>query len=277
MINRRLIIVDAHVHIYDFFKEDHFLDQAYENFKKEAEKIVPGALFTPFIFLAETETEDWFQLHFHQIQSHRLPYINIGHWTFQGTDEDCSVSACLDLGEPRYFFIIAGRQIKSEDNLEVLALGTKDSIRGGIPVNDLINLIRAKGALPVIPWGAGKWLGARGQTIKRLLADQEGPLFFLGDTRNRPVLWPRSSIFKKGTRKGFKTLPGSDPLPLSFHEKFPGSYGFWLWGEIQWDKPFMAIKKILLNPEIGVDPFGKRVSPLRFIQDQFFLRTKTRK
>jgi hypothetical protein len=276
-MNNPLILVDAHVHLYGCSDVEQWLDSASEIFHKEAAKIVPGALFTAFLFLAETKKEDWFQLHNHQAQRDPSPDRRVGDWTFQRTEEDCSVFARLNEKEPQGLYIIAARQIKAESNLEVLALGTEEPFKEGRPVKELIQLIWDKGALPVIPWGAGKWLGARGQMIKQLILDPGGPLFFLGDSRNRPVFWPKSSIFKKATLKGLKSLPGSDPLPLRSHEKFPGSYGFWLRGNIQPDHPFTSIKKILLNPEIPVVPYGKRERPFRFIRDQFFLRAKAEK
>jgi hypothetical protein len=113
--------------------------------------------------------------------------------------------------------------------------------------------------------------------IKQLLLNQDGPPFFLGDTRNRPVFWPKSSIFKQAAHQRVKTLPGSDPLPLSSQEKFPGSYGFWLRGDFKTDYPFAGIKKLLFDPETLVTPYGKGERSFRFFRDQVRLRIRAGK
>jgi len=270
-----LILADAHVHIYNGFNLETLLSGALENFKKVVSRQGLRSPWSPFLFLAETKDENWFSILSNSAAGNK-PFSpkGIGKWSFQNTREDRSLYGHLN--EEEGFFLIAGRQIKAEGNLEVLALGNIEPFEEGRPVKELIQTIGKRGAIPVIPWGAGKWLGARGETIKNLLQSQQVPLFFLGDTRNRPAFWPKSSIFRQAERKGLKILPGSDPLPLLSHNKVPGSYGFYLRGKINSDYPFMSIKKLLIAPETSIIPYGKQERPFRFLGDQFCLRAKAR-
>ena len=59
-MNNRLIIADAHVHLYDCFDMERLLDLAFSNFQKEADKPIKGTPFSAFLCLAETKTENWF-------------------------------------------------------------------------------------------------------------------------------------------------------------------------------------------------------------------------
>jgi hypothetical protein len=268
-----LILADGHVHLYDTFTIETVLNSACENFQEASVLKGDKSPRAVFLFLTETKGENWFSLLSRKAAENKeLPASGFGDWGFLQTQEECSLQGRFK--EEKGLYLIAGRQIKAEKNLEVLALGTIESFEEGRPVKELIHSISQKGALPVIPWGAGKWFGARGRIIKQLLQDQDIPLFFLGDTRNRPVFWPKSSIFNQAAEKGLKTLPGSDPFPLASHGKVPGSYGFWLQGAIQPDHPFACIKKLLLDPEIPVFPYGNRERTIRFFRDQVRLRKK---
>jgi hypothetical protein len=267
----RLLLADGHVHIYPRFNLESLLNEALQNFKEVSAQQSVKSPWTAFLFLTETKEDNWFSLLKQQTTENKgFPSPGFGKWIFRQTQEECSLYGRSN--EEEGLVLIAGRQIKAESNLEVLALGTIESFEEGRPVRELIHTISQKGAIPVIPWGAGKWLGARGQMIKQLLLNQDGPLFFLGDTRNRPVFWLKSSIFKRAAHQGLKTLPGSDPLPLSSQEKFPGSYGFRLKGDIKADYPFASIKKLLFDPETLVIPYGKGERSFRFFRDQVRLR-----
>jgi hypothetical protein len=271
-----LILADAHVHIYNDFNLESLLNGALENFKKMAAQQGIRSPLIAFLFLTETKDENCFsRLTRQATENKKSPSQVFGKWGFQKTREDCSLYGRLNKGEGLY--IISGRQIKSENNLEILALGTVEPFKEGRPIQELIHAVGKRGAMPVIPWGAGKWLGTRGRMIKNLLRTREVPPFFLGDTRNRPVFWPKSSIFRQAALKGLKTLPGSDPLPLRSHQKAPGSYGFQLKGEINSDYPFKSISTFLLDPKVSVVPYGRQEGPFHFFWDQFCLRAKAGK
>jgi hypothetical protein len=269
---KSLIVADAHVHLYPDFDLAEFFHTAYQHFKKVVERLSPEGPWTAFLFLAETKGENAFS-RFSRMAEENTPEasIRIGEWHFHKTGERDSLYGRLNPFEGLY--LIAGRQVKAADNLEVLALGTQESFGEGLSLKESVRLIHEAGAMPVIPWGVGKWLGSRGRTIKNLMQHQESPRFFLGDSKHRPLFHPKPAIFKQAARKGIKILPGSDPLPFPRQNKVPGSYGFWLRGDFDPDYPLRSIKTLLLDPRIYPLPYGSREWAGPFLWNQFRLRT----
>ena len=76
-------------------------------------------------------------------------------------DEAESLTASSKSGQD--LSIVAGRQIVTAENLEILALGFDAGLDDGLPIDEVILAVQAAGALCVLPWGFGKWTGKRGQ------------------------------------------------------------------------------------------------------------------
>ena len=231
-----MILVDAHVHIYDCFDLETFLDSALENFKGEAARCGQENSFTALLLLTETAKDNWF----HRLAGYAGDKTgtgtrSIGNWTFHRTKENCSLYA---QSKNSYgLFLIAGHQIVTAENLEVLALATAKTLRDGSPIVELIEAVKESGGIPVIPWGFGKWLGRRGMTLRKILNGSEASGLFLGDNGNRPSFGPRPSHFKQAETKRIRVLPGSDPLPFGSESRRAGSFGFSLQGSITREHP----------------------------------------
>ncbi len=171
--------------------------------------------------------------------------------------------------------VVCGRQLVSAEGLEVLALaldptdplneeparerGARDLARAGLE----------RGAIVVLPWGVGKWIGARGRLVERLVADADlrrHPRFFLGDIAHRIGSWPHP-----GGEEAVRVLPGSDVLPLPGDEARVARYGFSI--DVRWDpdRPAAALLEAL---EEGRDvvPVGRREPPWRVVRDQLRYR-----
>jgi hypothetical protein len=259
-MSNSLIIADAHVHFHECFNSGRLLDMALKNFRLEA-----GRPFTGLLFLTDIKANGWFLTCRKELEIQNRE-IKLGTWTIQRTGEDFSLAARLNGRES--LMIIAGRQIKTAEGLEVLALGTLDSLEEGKPVEILLRKISQSGALPVIPWGVGKWFGRRGDLVRRLIDQDEIRPLFLGDNGNRPVFWPRPKIFDRAEEKEIYILPGSDPLPFPSEIEKIGRIGFKIDGSINPDHPGRDIKKILHNPDIKLQSYGSRETPFRFFWNQ---------
>jgi hypothetical protein len=265
-IKNHLIIADAHVHFYDCFDMEQVLDSAFTNFQKEVDNPVKGTWCSAFLFLTETKGENWFGQFFRQAEEGSAPVRGMGKWSLHQTREACSLYARLNDQEGLY--IIAGRQIQTKENLEVLALGTIQDWEERAPLDELIGEISRLGALPVIPWGVGKWIGRRGEFIKGLLGKGDLPPFFMGDNRNRPSFWPRPNLFIQAEQKGLSVLPGTDPLPFPSEMWKIGKFGFRLSGSVDPDYPFRDIKKLLFDPMARPQHYGPLENPWRFFWNQ---------
>jgi hypothetical protein len=273
-MNNHLIIADAHVHLYQCFSFEHLFDSTIKNFQRALDHPKSGAPFDAFLFLAEGKEEDGFY-RLSQLINEPAGNVKVGRWTLIPTKEE--VSLYVRLNEDKGLYIIAGLQIKTKENLEVLALGTIQNFKEGYPIEELIPDISRSGAIPVIPWGVGKWIGRRGGIVKDLMKNGNSSSFFLGDNRNRPLFWLRPRLFIQAEQKGLPVLPGSDPLPHPSEIRHVGRYGFKLQGSIDPDYPFREIKKLLLDPTIKLQAYGSLENPGRFFWNQMRFRLMKRK
>lgn len=120
--------------------------------------------------------------------------------------------------------LIAGRQIQTQEGIELLALASAEHFEDGQPVRTVLAALQDRQIPAVLPWGVGKWLGKRGALVRELIS-ADAPGLMLGDNAGRPWVWPRPAIFAKARRDDVPILPGSDPLPLPGAEAGIGSFG----------------------------------------------------
>jgi hypothetical protein len=262
-----MILVDAHVHIYDCFDLQTFLDSAVANFSAQAVQLANGDDFTGVLLLAETSGQNWFERLAEYIEDG--PDVDSNRfdgWTFCRTAEECSLWAQNKMGHGMY--LIAGHQIVTSERLEVLALATNSRFGDGAPLRRIIRDIRKKGGLAVIPWGLGKWMGRRKEIIENALEDINGTEVFLGDNGGRPLFLPRPRLFGLAQANGIKVLPGSDPLPFQNESRRVGSFGFSLKGSVRQNIPAEDLKQKLREPATHIQPYGNAQHLLPFLRNQ---------
>lgn len=268
-----MILADAHVHIYDCFDLGRYLDAAYSNFRSEAIRLGHADNFTPILLLAETAKDYWFDRLRGFAEGSNLHRNDvIQKWKFHHTGE--SVSILASSGSSKGLIIIAGSQVETEEGLEVLALCTAERFRSGIPLINLTKEVKKHDAIPVIPWGFGKWLGRRGKILNNFLKTQKDSMIFLGDNSGRPsfLLFPHH--FKVAKRNGINILPGSDPLPFATEYGRVGSFGFLLEEKISETYPAENLKQILMKSKLKLKSYGNFENPFRFFRNQLRMQIK---
>lgn len=268
-----MLLVDAHVHIYDCFDLEKFFASAYANFKSAAKLLDHSNDFTGILLLAETSNENWFQKLSNYADGKALPDGNTTeNWFFRHTDEINSLIA--ESEDSKSLILIAGRQIITTEGLEILALLTTGSFKDGAPIRNLIEVINEKGGLPVIPWGFGKWIGKRGKILNQLIESTKIRGFFLGDSGNRPSFLSYPAQFKLAQNKNILDLPGSDPLPLASEFNKPGSWGFSISEDLDKSKPTVQLKQYIFKKPLEVNTFGKAEGLWGFLKNQLLLGFK---
>ncbi len=257
-----MISADSHVHIHDCYDLEAFLDSASKNLRAGVIRNSSGNALWKILLLTEAGDANVF------LRLFQLAHGNgkIGKWTFSLTEENHSLHARRDNGDG--IFLIAGRQIVASENLEVLALATEKHFMDGMPVWNLVETVKKSGAIPVIPWGFGKWMGRRGAVLEDLMQSRGSASFFLGDNGGRPHFMPDPYHFKLGKRIGFRNLPGSDPLPFVSENCRAGSYGFMLPGKLSKTHPARELKRMLMDSTAGFQSYGRLENPFRFIRNQ---------
>ena len=249
-MEQNLILIDSHVHIYDCFNIRRFFESALNNFNFQCIK----AGFTNFIgilFLTETKNDNYFTKIKGNLFNKEL--IELFLKPINNNEEHSLVYNYND----NYLVLISGKQIITSEKIEVLALGTTKNLDYGESLIDSIIKIKSIGALPVLPWGVGKWFGKRGKIIANFIENCRDVKYFLGDNSGRSsfLLFPKQ--FRIANKKGIRILRGSDPLPINSQEKKVGSFGFYIKSNLDLNYPCKDVNKILLNLRDKPNNFGK--------------------
>lgn len=260
-----MILLDAHTHVYRCFDRSIFYDAAARNFNriKKNSRLAPE---TPAVLvLTETANDDEFE---------RLRAERTGRGPGQWTVEVCAEPQFLQLLHPEGFrlWILAGRQIQTLERLEVLAIGSISRNLEKQPLQAVIQGVRDEGALPVLPWGVGKWFGARGHHIRACTAGGPNPFLALGDNGGRPWIWPRSPVIKTWEKRQGWILSGSDPLPLPAEQTRAGSFGQILDHDLDLDYPWSVFSAWLQSCPPHLRFFGRPSGLLHFLRSQIALR-----
>lgn len=258
---REIIIADGHVHFHECFDIKNFFKAAWDNFFAESNKLGFEESFTGVLFLTESFNANWFL---------RFVELSVDGLKFERTREKNSLKAKFD--DEKELILIAGRQIVSKENLEVLALGIDKIFGEGEPVSEIIRETVSRGGIPVIPWGVGKWMGKRGLIVTKLIKERNPSNYFLGDNSGRPIFWKNPSHFNEAKQRDILVLPGSDPLPFPSEYKKVGSFGFVIRDEVDLEFPAESIKLLLSNSENPIQLYGTLENPIRFFKNQFLMQ-----
>jgi hypothetical protein len=238
---RTSVFVDAHVHIHDCFDVDRFLDAAAANFRGHAAGMdASGRRFV--LCLTETRIADKFRML-----------------------AERAVSEPPELG-----------RIVTAEKLEVLALGSLDVWEDGMPARAVIESVIEAGAIPVLPWGFGKWLGRRRRAIESLIEKFDDGSVYLGDNGGRSAILPTPPEFALAGERGIRILPGSDPLPFDSEYNRAGSYGFQVDDLPLRDGIWAELCAMLQRGDGKLRPFGALESPFRFARNQLAMQYVTR-
>jgi hypothetical protein len=260
--------VDAHVHFHPCFDQNEFFDWAYRNFEKAASRLRSTDSFAGALMLTESQDAHFFLEWQAQAASSgsRRQEGDYHRWIFQQTSEACSL---LTRQADRELFIVAGRQVVTRENLELLLLGTDGRFQDGLSIEKMMGLARTEGLIHAVPWGTGKWLFKRGRILTSLINRvDDRKIFFLSDQGGRPVFWPTPYQLKAAQRLGIRVLSGSDPLPFPSEVQRPGSFGFLIDETIDPLRPAESIKRLIQEPRVDLVSFGRLQTSSRFILNQ---------
>jgi hypothetical protein len=266
-----MVLVDAHVHMYNCFSVASVFDAAAVNFARAARAFGSGARFDGVLCLVESANERFVD----GVRTQRLGRVWRGQHGYWELDQGCEPEALVVRRGHLRLFVIVGRQLVTRERLEVLALGTTVPLHDGNSIEATLTAVNAVGAAAVLPWGVGKWLGARGAIVDHILADPRWSHVFLGDNGNRLRYGPEPERFAWARRAGRCVLPGSDPLPLPGEERRVGSYGFAVDVEFDPLRPAAGLLA-LLQSGATFKAFGEREGLGGFFGKQLALRLAPR-
>ncbi len=256
------LLIDGHVHVYDSFDLEIFFGAALGSLDSYAGKLYPGEdNLQKILLFTEGKENDFFS----RFKANDIDLKN-ANYKFKTTGEECSI-VLKENGTP-LCYILRGRQIVTEESLEVLAVASSQKIPDGLPIEEVIKKIIEQKEIAVLAWGVGKWFFTRGKIIIKKIEEFRSPYLFIGDNSARPTFWPQPKLFKTAKRAGIPIINGSDPLPFAEEAGKVGSYGFVLEGEFDPAEPAKSFREALLSNRESIRFFGKRDGAFSFFKRQ---------
>jgi hypothetical protein len=267
--SKMALLVDAHVHIYDCFDLDALFDAADRNFTRAAQRLgLDGAPREGMLLLTETVND-------HAFDAMAAGKLKPKRWRVATTAEPAVLKVTLE-GRPP-LWMVAGRQIATREDLEVLALGTTARFPDGEPISTSLAASDQSAAMTALPWGFGKWWGQRGGIIERLMtAPRKRPLYG-GDNGGRLAWSTRPRLLRLGERVGVKILPGTDPLPFAGQEVRVGGFGMMIPGWKSSDRPLQQLVASLADAPASPVEFGGLTGVSAFVRLQFAMQMRKRR
>lgn len=263
-MSRKIVLIDAHVHVYPHVNVSELLSAADRNFRAAAARI--GATeWRGVLMLSEVCGVEWFDSAADEAGGRIF-----GRWHVQRSPED-PISLTASAGE-EVLTIVAGRQIVTSERVEVHALGTRAKFTDGLETRTTLAAVHQSGALAVLPWGVGKWLGKRGRLVEEILSSSGQLGVYAADNSGRPGFW-QDRRFALTRQMGRPLLAGSDPLPLVGEESRVGAFGCWLDRRLPVDAPMVDLIAGIssLGPD-AIQPYGSTETVSRFLRNQLSLR-----
>ncbi len=282
------IPVDGHVHIHPTYALEDFLEAAARNLapvtrraERPGSKPVPESDRGPVGVLLLSESAGIYR--FQELADAARENRAVGRWSPTETlDPGAVVLRCrqpraapsgTDAAPPPDLVVVAGRQIVVRERLEVLALCTTRYLPDGGGLTETIEQVRAEGAVPVVPWGFGKWWFGRGKIVDDLVAGASPGDLLLGDNGIRPRHSREPRAFGTAAARGIAVLAGSDPLPFSTQVRRPGHFGSLVPARaFDPQRPARSLAAVLRDLAPGTPTFGRRESLHRFVEAQIRIR-----
>jgi hypothetical protein len=266
--DKPILLVDTHVHIYDIFDIDALLDAAVANFAAAAQACGHGHAPRELMLLLTETAQD------HAFARLKAGALRPVRWRVEAASEPAVLRLSRD--EATSLWLVAGRQIATREDLEVVAVGTTAEFADGQPIAESIAAAERVSAMLALPWGFGKWLGKRGRIIDGLMRRQWSKLLFLTDNGGRLAMSRRPVLLREAERLGRWALPGTDPLPFPGEHRKVGTHGVVIADWESCARPLARLVEILGNHSTRLQPFGKLTGVADFVRLQVGMQVRKR-
>lgn len=268
-----LVVVDSHVHYYECFHLAHFLGAVHSELCKPAIMAKDDDSHHRIMVVLDVANVSCFDM-----LRRAVLCSPEADWRVQETKEAFSFSMLIPLsgrGVCRVS-VVRGYQAATVERLEVLALGTDARLREGVTLEETVRCAMDVGAIPIIPWGMGKWWWVRARMLKDMMQSELGASICLGDTSHRPLGFPQPRAFAVAEARGIPIIPGSDPFPLPSDAGRVGRYGFTVAGVMDSEYPGSSLKALLNARDSDLTTFGTRTNLVGSLRNQIKLRLRGR-
>lgn len=263
-------LLDTHVHFHACFDPATFLQAADGNFARAAHELGLGGDAAPLArVLLVMEIGDDTLIGRLERAGERA---ELGGWIARPTAEPGSLA--LDHPRRQTLLVVEGRQTVTAERLEVLATPCPLELPSGLPLGETLDAAERRRAVPILPWGFGKWTGRRGRAVAGLLESWSPGRLLLADNGGRPALSWKPRLLTLGAQRGFPVVRGSDPLPLAPEVHRVGAFGSLLQGPFDGTRPVSGVRSLLGGLRQPPRAFGRGVDPFTFLNRQLRLRLR---
>ncbi|MDC0947861.1 hypothetical protein OAS86_00740 [Gammaproteobacteria bacterium] len=260
MIER--VLLDAHVHLYPEFDLTVALPMALDNLRLLEVKLGEADVWA--LLIAATPREaDW------PIRA-QAAVTTLGG-TMTAVDGGWCIEALA--GQSKPLWLIAGRQYQSAEKIEVLSAFAGLDVAENLPLETLLATLDEAGAVVILPWGVGKWLGARGKLVQQtVLSPDRAQALYIGDNGGRPWGWPLGRLFSGVGNHKVYNLPGSDPLYIGSQYNKIGTSGSLISLENQ-ESQSTSLRTVLRQTAAPLKSETRRAGWIEFIAAQLAMRS----
>ena len=260
---------DGHVHFHGCFDPDRFLDAAETAFERARRQRALPAKTVRCLWLTESRGDGFFEA-WSAGTGPALPR----RWSLGPGADGISLVASREGGAG--IVVVAGRQVRSREGLEVLALGTAREFPDDLPFGEALDRVADSDAVAVVPWGFGKWWSGRGRLVAHAVETGIPGRIFLGDNGGRLEGASPPRLFDMARRRGIAVLPGTDPLPFPREVERVATYGFVLDAEVDPRRPGASLRRALAALRADPAVFGRRTELLPFVRAQVAMQLRRR-
>lgn len=247
------MLIDGHAHLHRCHPVEAALDAALENLARAG----PAAGAAPEAAML------WLVAGRGEGGQERLLALESERWRRSRRDAVTWVFHRVD-GTSARLIVVLGRQIRTEEDLEVLVVGTTKAPADGRPLLETVEAWLDRDVLVMLPWGFGKWSGARGRLVERAFERYAASGLRLADTGARTSWLPEPRLFRRSRSEGRPVLVGSDPFPFPDRLTAIGSTGFAAPGippEATWPTMLSQVRALKapverFGPPLGTFEFG---------------------
>ena len=263
-------LIDTHVHFHDCFDLRAFLEAASSNLGRAERRLGLEDGPPPARVLLVMEMETVAPRLLARLATVRETQSDLG-WELETSEPGSAVLRHPDLGA---LALVEGRQIVTAERLELLATPCTVDIPDGLPITRALREVERHGAVPILPWGFGKWTGRRGRAVAALLDSWSPGRFLLADNGGRPRASWKPRLLTLAAQRGFTVVRGSDPLPQAADVRRVGSSGSLLRGGFDWTRPAASSRTLLRYLHQSPRSFGTGVGLVAFAVNQVHVRLR---
>jgi hypothetical protein len=239
-VKRVISCVDTHTHYYPCYGAEAFLNRLHSNLLAVGRKFSSQDQINPVACLLDSKSSNGFA----DLSRGHLGAFTALSWDIEADAANDSVLH-LTRGAER-LTIISGRQVVTEEQLELILIGRTRPLAEGRPIKELLQQYQTQYST-ILPWGFGKWLGNRGAIVDQLITSGD-LLFSLGDNAGRPEIWRNVKQFELARQHSVPILPGTDPLPITSEQGAAGASAICLSGALDEENPVEDLARKIRSP-----------------------------